>query len=1567
MASNTVSDNSSAILDSQITHDSSQPTDLIFNHRALHLPLTSHAGSWSGGEPPTLHLMHGTQEASPFGSFLPGTPRNSRPSLDLVRQRATNSLSQGQIHDLLEMGTSHAFFLLFQHGHLFTFVVGGHHVLECPHCSQSVKTSIPNAVVLRESGHFTALTSHYRRKPCLIAAARKEQRATSTAIDEISSPAITRRHSVTPSPTIRTSSSDGLPSNRQLECHTSWSDTPLPLPVPPTPLLGNSCDSLQLPGSCLGLPFYWLTPPGTNIQMNVPWSRTFVGGPDELPFTINVVDGQVFARSPDCTRITCSNGLACSPCMGLDAKVHDLGETIASYKTRTRRSLLTVYQLQSLIDERNHELNRWKFKSLNDTRRIGRTLETLDMHSALVMALSQSDVPWLRHILQTLHKNGASIRTILRRIEDAIANGYRPHSYNQDELDLALLIYRVGGGNLLSALNQRLCLPTTRTLRPSTVKVTPTIGPISCASIAKNIQTVAIEPRLTAGLTALRGVSLLTDEISLEEAATYHPAENGVGGYCWKHAGNIYPFLDNYESAEQLATKLSAGDVHLGKEMTVVVAHCFTEDKTYPLLAAPSCKEEDHTDWQGLILKLVNKWYESGAHKKVGPLWSFATDGDATRRKAGHEVFMVTKLTSASPLYGILSGLPGLNLYTGPQEMTMDFDYKHIFKRICTALRSSRGILLDNGRLLTSKIFLRYFTWLDDVDEDQANKLLFPDDPQDVPRAIKLIHTIIRLAEIDPAGPPYTKHGEIPDVDAVIDFEAIKMLAQILHHFLEPFTNTALSLSQQVSYISTCSHLLFCQYRLNRASFLPNQLYYDIMTTMKNLIFCIAKQLWLDSSSKFSFLDVGTDQIEVLFALIRMCGGHNSAINYKQGIDRLRSACDISGVYSRNPDLHCGHRRLKLTRTEHVDHINRDMWQGDTVVRNCNLQTSWFDGRAAAISILSTSPLFPEEYDFDTIFSVEGVDLICVFGGGKYPSINQEDEGEDRSILLQVDSGETEAPPHLQVTNTRDEELRTTWAVEADEEPSLSFEDQLENEVDNGLVGEDFAGLSSPSFTDAGTNVTDDPSHPPPPSGKGIRPLDYLLYKGKWVHKASVCRLLLNKDFSAKSHDRLLRVRGFTPVNKLAKNSQPSILSDTNLSFVVGNPFITLIRLNDHTTSLALVRSTNISENGAMRNDVHIKTLQANGSNIKISGNILVLVPSELTPISESPDSEFNMTWIWTGSYLKAASPVPGLAITTQKVVEISTTGSLVELVNPSVVTASTHLTAENMKEINSRDLTWSLDNEALKMAVELIWKRMLEMKIPVSNIALLRVDATNGPFPYCSTDGSTPLVCEAATLQLSSSKGLAITVVCPRCNESTDDPRSHVGGHILRSIRGVEEVVVSPVDHLFPCGFCGRSQLQHPDCMIKVKITGRGVEMDTRCPYQVQIKFAYAEKGSKKRPCRNIPVVCPLCPLPPRSRQTDWRDGVWRYNMEQHLNFYHSEYAHPGKDAGLPLPSDVATATLLDPREEEACGVPIRPAFNNIVEKSTDAMSTREKRRHANANAFSTGATGGKRARHSK
>lgn len=300
------------------------------------------------------------------------------------------------------------------------------------------------------------------------------------------------------------------------------------------------------------------------------------------------------------------------------------------------------------------------------------------------MAISQTDVPWLQRLLQVQLKNGAGINAIIRHIEEAIERGYKPCGYGDNAYDLALLIYRIGGANLLYVINQRMSIPSLHSLRNrlSFVTIAPTIGPIILDTITANILNVIIAFRARAGLNALRGVSILSDEIALEEATVYFPSENGVGSLCWKHGHNVDPILNTYKSAIHVASKLESGHVHIGKEMTVVVAHLFGEDETYPIVAAPMCKEENYSDWERFMEKLIDAWQSSGAEQTVGPLWSFTTDGDATWRKAGHRALVRHKLDESPPLFGVLADIPGLNLYTGKDAITLDFDYKHIFKHM---------------------------------------------------------------------------------------------------------------------------------------------------------------------------------------------------------------------------------------------------------------------------------------------------------------------------------------------------------------------------------------------------------------------------------------------------------------------------------------------------------------------------------------------------------------------------------------------------------------------------------------------------------------------------------------------------------------------------------------------------------------------------------------------------------------------------------------------------------------------------------------------------------------------
>lgn len=124
---------------------------------------------------------------------------------------------------------------------------------------------------------------------------------------------------------------------------------------------------------------------------------------------------------------------------------------------------------------------------------------------------------------------------------------------------------------------------------------------------------------------------------------------------------------------------------------------------------------------------------------------------------------------------------------------------------------------------------------------------------------------------------------------------------------------------------------------------------------VKNVMFCLAKQQQLDPTKPFYLFQVGDDPIERLFGKLRMMGGHNSAMNYSQAIDRLGHAADLHAAFLRNPDLDQGERRLNMSRSEGVDHLTMSPCTDNIIASSCHLPTAWRNGCERAKAILKRS------------------------------------------------------------------------------------------------------------------------------------------------------------------------------------------------------------------------------------------------------------------------------------------------------------------------------------------------------------------------------------------------------------------------------------------------------------------------------------------------------------------------------------------------------------------------------------------------------------------------------------
>ena len=216
-----------------------------------------------------------------------------------------------------------------------------------------------------------------------------------------------------------------------------------------------------------------------------------------------------------------------------------------------------------------------------------------------------------------------------------------------------------------------------------------------------------------------------------------------------------------------------------------------------------------------------------------------------------------------------------------------------------------------------------------------------------------------------------------------------------------------------------------------------------------------------------------------------------------------------------------------MNRKDSVDHISRATWVGDMTAENCDLPSCWSRGRQKALDILQTSKIPSTSYNFDSFSLASGMDLLCIFGGGRYPSIDDAEDNEEVEFLLSSRVAPTVQTATSEHTHTSDGgpgpiqgEVDTGGSEgELDNDLDIDFDEAVEDELN--AIDRD-APVSAPHPTASASPVA-------PPSGPGVCTEDYLWCdECKWIHKQSVCQLVITPDFTPKLTTRLLRVRGYT-------------------------------------------------------------------------------------------------------------------------------------------------------------------------------------------------------------------------------------------------------------------------------------------------------------------------------------------------------------------------------------------------------------------------------------------------------
>ncbi|KAM5537691.1 hypothetical protein V8D89_008640 [Ganoderma adspersum] len=798
---------------------------------------------------------------------------------------------------------------------------------------------------------------------------------------------------------------------------------------------------------------------------------------------------------------------ACVSCINVREKVAQLATMAHFALPHTNHAYLTHEQLRELLWDCDQTLRHWKLKCAT-------ALQKLDDYHHFVMAIATADIPHLHQLMLCGMKEKASIGKIISHIEDALTGAYQAWGYSSDDHDMALLVLHLGGRKLLYVMSQYIALPSLRSLRHATMftNLMPSLGAPKLNDILFNIKQLFLSRALT--LDPVRpfssGVVLMWDEVNIEETACYFPHADSVGSFCCEHSATVNTCLSTFDTVVNLTRRLFEGTLHYGKEASVIAISSFRRSLqgAYPLLVSLTCKAESPHN-SGVLLSRVQ--------------------------------FMKHPIGQDHALFPYLGHLPGLNLLVGDGDITGDFDWKHKL----------------NNTIINYELFKRHLRQGDRM-ETEVEQFMNPADSQDVPHAIEFLEAIEVI-------------GSLPTTscDPAVCHEAalIGAVGELFVSFIDAFICPDWSLTEQLTALSKFAHASFAFFRHSSVNFMPKQLYGDMQTTVKNAYFCVAKQQLLDDSRPFYLFWLGDDHLETLFGRVCIQGGHNPNFSFKQLLDQLGAAMDLDAIFARHPHLDSGFRRLKITRTEHLDHLNPKSWCGCAMVNKVSLESAWMAGRSQAEQLLVR-------------------DLFCQCPDGSWPGMALDEFSKDQSLEPQELSGSTTIPsPHTHCTHAPPNPTMThsnflpeslTALSEIDDHTRFSHGKikkcrNSECWVLMHVLAETYAHFirSTPGSDLEGLDLEDvieDPdAHTLP------RPCNVSSDVTPWVEYE-----VITPDYTHKSHERVLHVRGYTSDSKPRPNYDTSDLLDAN-GYMVGDLFTALIRCKKQ-ACIAVLKTIAIEE-----------------------------------------------------------------------------------------------------------------------------------------------------------------------------------------------------------------------------------------------------------------------------------------------------------------------------------------------------------------------------------------------------
>jgi hypothetical protein len=750
-------------------------------------------------------------------------------------------------------------------------------------------------------------------------------------------------------------------------------------------------------------------PSGKNHHTSYPFG---IHNDRDIPWDYCSTKDMFSIQAKHCHRPFISEGDACRDCRALTSTPLYVSIMDRIVHGVHKNAPLVYHGVGGLIQvarRKSEQVRQVQMTKLNTSRKLLGKATALDNHKQWMMAIASGRIDRVASLVQAGLKHRAGIKTMILEYKRAVVKLYRPKGYTDEDIMWSIVMLRLGGTRVTEFAHRSMSLPSPTTIRCNTVMCALIVSPsaLTIVEIEQNIMSCYCSLN-TAGEDASEAVNagglglaggpnivhqvLMFNELAVERQIRWDDSSNKFLGTCHEH-NHLIPL--NFTSEQELDILCDAIDnqkVHPASEATVagvgVLSSVPREYAVCPIMFSGTCKRETGRHHACMIQTVLDATTKVNVRKTTAyRTVCIASDGEAKHGDALVILTMISPLSSSSPIYEQLSPLGLMNHLVGPDDLTADKDFKHVFKHQRNLFMRNKGVLVQ-GFCITPPI-VRVHLASHGIPEHRIRSLLNPNDKQDIVLAYSLLKEIWLLPP-PPAGssPAFTRAQE-----------ALNVYGTFTRHLVMPYVCANLDLDEQLVHLSAAAHMAFYLYRdkLAHMQFMPTQSYVDIMIMIKNVFYCVAKAKVDNPHGLFYPILLGTDRLESFFGLIRTAVGTDTNVDILQLGSRASGLTEVAAILTENPKWDNGTWRLTLPQISQqpgeipskVDHITPKDWCGNTTVARVNLHTCWLLGRKEATDTLpEAGPVFEQ-------LLAEGsanIDILSLLGT---LLVNQHNGGED--------------------------------------------------------------------------------------------------------------------------------------------------------------------------------------------------------------------------------------------------------------------------------------------------------------------------------------------------------------------------------------------------------------------------------------------------------------------------------------------------------------------------------------------------------------------------------------------